>query len=192
MEILTPLIIALADSSASIGTVILGIILVSICLCVWQYYTKIRPEKDAAKEKREMRMLEIEERRSKDQADTNAYLRSSLETQRTILLQNTKAVQNLNKIMQSMQETFRMVSEKLAIQDRTSQQVNTMVTSMYHEMPSKENLSDMHNDLRIHIRDSVSREDAQEILSEINRLSEKMDGNYEHMFAELQALRKNE
>lgn len=105
MDILKPMMAAVG-SMEPMQMIVMVIILAAIMMG-WYYLTKIRPREMDRQEAHDTRMLEIEDRRSRDQENTNTYLREASNSQQVLLTQNTEAVKDLKEIMRIMSETFK-------------------------------------------------------------------------------------
>lgn len=105
MDILKPMMAAVG-SMEPMQMIVMVIILAAIMMG-WYYLTKIRPREMDRQEAHDNRMLEIEDRRSRDQESTNTYLREASNSQQVLLTQNTEAVKDLKEIMRIMSETFK-------------------------------------------------------------------------------------
>ena len=147
------------------------LILLAIIAMGWYYLTQLHPRSQEVKEKHDAKMIEIEERRSRDQESTNTYLRDASNTQHQLLNQNTEAVKDLKKIMEVMAETFRVVSEKLAVHDANSAQANKMIADMYRDMPSQAAIIEMHSDIRDMAKASPDRQDIEQVINQLEKLS---------------------
>lgn len=158
---------------------------------LWHYVTKVYPEKMKQQNQKDTRMLDIEERRSKDQEKTNSYLRSSLDTQQVLLNQNTEAVKDLKSIMQTMAKTFRIVSEKLATHDAQSQQTNAFISTIYHEMPSKDDVATLRTDFQDHAKEAATKHDTHEIMEAIGKLSDRISENHERLYTKIESNHKD-
>lgn len=154
---------------------IIAIVLLALISAGWHFITKIYPKQQEYKEKHNARLIEIEERRTQDQASTNVYLREASNTQQILLNQNTEAVKDLKKIMEIMSSTFQVVSEKLAVHDERSTQANAMIASMYENMPSKDAVSKIHTRIDDFAKDFPDKQDIDQIMGQLTSLSTEIN-----------------
>jgi CRISPR/Cas system CMR subunit Cmr6 (Cas7 group RAMP superfamily) len=173
MEILKPIVSAVGTMEPMLMIVML--VLLAVIVMAWYYLTKIHPRNQEIKAQHDEKMLEIEERRSKDQAKTNLYLRDASLTQQQLLTQNTEAVKNLKDFMEKMSDTFLKVSERLAIHYANSAQANRMIADMHRDMPTQTMMTEMKGVLHEMAKEALDKEDVDQILGEIHKLQNQVD-----------------
>lgn len=172
MDILKPMMAAVG-SMEPMQMIVMVIILAAIMMG-WYYLTKIRPREIDRQEAHDTRMLEIEDRRSRDQENTNTYLREASNSQQVLLTQNTEAVKDLKEIMRIMSETFKEVSEKLSKHDAHSQEANQTVKEIYRGMPTKDDVSEVHQDVQTIFNGMASKEESHAIIEKLDDLKADM------------------
>src|SRR5574344_1706362 len=162
-------------ANLSILQAIIVTMLAMLAYGVWYYYAKIFPVKQKAEERKNEKMISIEERRAEDQKQTNQHLRQSATKQEVLMANNIEAIKDLGKIIELLNATFEKVSDRISEHDARSEHMNDMIASMYDKMPSKDSVTKIHSRMDTMAKDLVGKQDVQQILLAINGLDKKVD-----------------
>lgn len=120
----------------------------------WYYISRIYPRRLETEEKREALRLEIEDRKEKKQTATNDMLRESVNHQRELLSNNTKAIEHLGTSLELLNQTFEKVSDRLSSHDERSVHITTLLRA---QSESISNLSERvaSNDALVRVHDRI-------------------------------------
>lgn len=173
MEIIEPLMGAIGSMPPAL--MITMAVLLIFGSMAYHYLSEIYPQNLEMKAKHADKLLELEELRNKEQQSINLFLRTTSAKQEQLLNQNNVAVQDLKEVMKIMSETFKQVSEKLALHSQASEQTNQMIKEMYREMPSQDDLEKIQTEIRDVAKDALNKQDADRIMEGIHSVLDKVD-----------------
>jgi len=174
---ITPLLTALQPSTVAMllvgGAIILFIwYAMSKVIPKWQENNSLKNDKLVQMEERRMQM---EERRTKGQEDQNSFIQRTLNDQHGLLTQNTEVVKGLARTLESMNEAFRSVSERVAVSDAITMKTNEMIAGIQEKMPDKKSVDKIHDRIDTFGETFPTRQDVQDIKNSLDELSDEMN-----------------
>lgn len=163
---------------------VLGMLLMAavVLIVVWHVCSKIIPQwldkhsahSDKILEMEEMRM-KMDERRARGQEAQNALIQRTLNDQHGLLTQNTEVVKGLARTLESMNDAFRSVSERVAVSDAITMKTHEMLAGIQEKMPDKQLVDKIHDRIDTFGETFPTRQDVQDIKDSIEGLNSEMN-----------------
>lgn len=161
------------DSTAAV-ILMLAVFIIVIMATMQKNQDKREDRRAAAEDKREERRLQFEERRTRNQEETNICLQKTLQDQHTLLAQNSEAVHGLARTLESINVAFQSVSKQIAVSDKMNEKTSHMIEDIQSHMPNQKSLDQLHDKIENLSQVSPSKQDIEDIKTSIADLEQKM------------------